>query len=107
MKIKQMKTWMIKLMPDVIGITLCPFGIYSKGTLTPTDERHERIHWRQQLELLVIPFYIWYGLEYVIKLIKYRGEAYYNISFEREAYANEGDVTYLSNRRLYSWFKYL
>ena len=33
--------------------------------------------------------------------------AYKNISFEREAYQNQGDLDYLSNRKHYNWFSYI
>ena len=33
--------------------------------------------------------------------------AYKNISFEREAYQNQDDLDYLSNRKHYSWFSYI
>ena len=70
---------------------------------------HERIHLRQQLEMLILPFYIWYVLEYFIRLIKYRNRktAYRNISFEREAYANEGNLSYLHSRTFWTFLKYL
>lgn len=61
---------------------------------------HERIHLRQQLELLIIPFYIWYLIEYYTK-------GYYNVSFEREAYANDGDLNYLNSRKMFNFVKYL
>lgn len=105
-----MKPWMEKLMPNVLGITLCPFGIYMReveGEITPADVMHERIHWRQQVEMLVIPFYIWYGIEYLIKVLIWAKEAYFNISFEREAYRNDLLIDYLSKRQPYAWIKYL
>lgn len=70
---------------------------------------HEKIHLRQQLELLIIPFYVLYLLNYFINLIKYKNhyQAYYNISFEREAYHFEKDLNYLSNRRLYHWISFI
>lgn len=70
---------------------------------------HEKIHLRQQLELLIVFFYIWYGLEYLYKRIQYKTHrnAYYNISFEKEAYANEENLDYLKNRKFYSFLKYL
>ena len=70
---------------------------------------HERIHLRQQAELLVVFFYVWYGLEYLIRLIQYRNrhEAYKNISFEREAYANEKDLDYLKRRSFWEFLKYI
>ncbi len=70
---------------------------------------HERIHMRQQLELLLIFFFIWYLVEYVVGLVKYRDsfKAYNKISFEREAYANERNLKYLEKRRIWSFFRYL
>lgn len=70
---------------------------------------HERIHLRQQAELLVIPFYIWYVTEYLIGLAIYKNkkEAYYNISFEREAYSNESKFNYLNHRPFWNFAKYL
>jgi hypothetical protein len=38
-------------------------------------------------EMLYIPFYLWYGVEWLIKLLC-KGNAYRNLSFEREAYDN-------------------
>ena len=66
---------------------------------------HETIHFQQALELGVILFYILYVLEWVIKLPFYGGKAYYNISFEREAYDNDDDLTYLGVRKRYNWVK--
>ena len=60
---------------------------------------HEKIHLKQQLELLIIPFYIWY-------LISLHRKGYMNISFEKEAYANEADLDYLNKRKPYSFLKY-
>ena len=66
---------------------------------------HERIHDAQQRELLWIPFYILYVLEWLWRLILYRNhhKAYRNISFEREAYSHGHDFGYLSRRRPYAW----
>ena len=68
---------------------------------------HETIHFQQQLEMLVIPFYIIYILEYVIKALYYFNieKAYRNISFEREAYQYELDKDYLKTRKRYNWIK--
>ena len=70
---------------------------------------HEKIHTKQMQELLYLFFYIWYGLEYLIKLCYYFNfhKAYKNVSFEREAYEYENDYEYLENRKHYSWFKYM
>ena len=66
---------------------------------------HESIHFQQQLELLVIPFYIIYILEWFFKLFIYGRKAYYNISFEREAYNNDENFDYLNTRKRYNWIK--
>lgn len=84
----------------IAAIAIFPFIIIP--TTTIINDRlinHERIHLRQQLEMLVIPFYIVY-------LIEYYKKGYYNVSFEKEAYANEHNSKYLSNRKLFSFSKY-
>lgn len=68
--------------------------------------RHEAIHGEQQKEMLIIFFYIWYVGEWLIRLFM-PGNAYRNISFEREAYRNDSDAEYLKNRSFFSWFKYI
>lgn len=68
---------------------------------------HEKIHHQQQLELLIIPFYLFYLLNYLVNLLIYKShhQAYLNIVFEREAYANECNLTYLHKRKRYCWLK--
>ena len=69
---------------------------------------HERIHTRQMQEMLFIFFYLWYGVEWLIRWIGCGFQskvAYKNISFEREAYQNENNMDYLKNRRLFSWLR--
>ena len=86
------------------------FGIiFTKMPLLPKEVNHEMIHTRQLLELAFIGFYLWYVVEWGIRLIQYHHmkKAYYNISFEREAYANEADLSYLKRRGFFSSFKYL
>lgn len=70
---------------------------------------HEKIHLRQQIELLIIPFFVWYLTEYLVRLVQYKNAdlAYRNISFEREAYANEKDLYYLKQRSFYKFWNYL
>jgi hypothetical protein len=91
----------------ISGITLFPFIILRDNQLKQ-DKRimnHERIHIRQQVELLVLPFYIIYLIEFGIGLFKYKNRqtAYKNISFEREAYKYDSDITYLNKRKVWSW----
>ena len=74
--------------------------------ISEQDLNHESIHTVQMKEMLYIFFYIWYIVEWVIRLFK-KGNAYRNISFEQEAYNNEDNLEYLNNRKYYEWFKYL
>ena len=70
---------------------------------------HESIHLRQQLELLILPFFIWYILEFMFRWIQFKDFdlAYRNICFEREAYGNQSNRSYLQNRKPYQFLKYL
>lgn len=93
------------------GLTVFPF-VFVKYALDKENEvflNHERIHLRQQLELLVVPFFIWYFLEFFIRFIQYKNWslAYGNISFEREAYTNEKDLDYLKRRSFLCFFSYI
>lgn len=94
-----------------VGIALWPFIVVKEEPLKDDEIfiNHERIHLRQQAELLVVPFYIIYLFEYLYRLIKHRNsqEAYRNISFEREAYEMEEDLKYLERRKLWSFLKFL
>lgn len=70
---------------------------------------HERIHLKQQIELLILPFYLLYLFNYLINLIRYKNHylAYFNIVFEKEAYTCDQDLNYLQHRKLFSWLKYI
>ena len=98
-------SWFMK----IGGITLWPFIILRERYNVPNADygkrivNHESIHIKQQEELLVIPFYVIYVTEWFIKLFFYGKDAYYNISFEREAYSNEYDYKYINNRKKYNW----
>lgn len=92
------------------GITLFPFVFISPGIpLTRRLVVHERIHLQQQRELLVFPFFLFYLMEYLFNLLKYKShyKAYFMISFEQEAYRNDRDFYYLKSRRPYSWTRFL
>lgn len=109
MKIKKLNKFIKFFTGDsIIGVTLAPFGIYLKKKYFFDYEvrRHETIHWKQQMEMLIIPFYLWYVTEWFIRLFM-PGNAYRNISFEREAYGNEENENYLEERKKFAWIKYL
>ena len=90
------------------AMTLWPFIFVRKDTKV-TEEllNHERIHGRQQLELLIVPFLLWYVVEFVIRTLFGKGNAYRKISFEREAYGNENDMEYIEHRPLWAFLRYL
>ena len=96
---------------DYVAINL--FGIiFARKEFNPLSritENHERIHTAQMKELLFVFFYLWYGIEWLVRLFQYRDskEAYLNISFEREAYKNQKDMGYLKARKKYRNLKYL
>lgn len=93
------------------------FGIlFVRGTKEEKESRitervlnHERIHTAQMREMAYIFFYLWYAVEYcIIRLCHSKqGCAYRDVSFEEEAYLNEGNSDYLTTRRHYEWFKYI
>lgn len=93
---------------NIGGIALFPF-IFINSKLTTERQKalinHERIHIRQQIELLVIPFYILYGINYLFNYLKFRNhqQSYRQIIFEREAFSKESDFGYLESRKLWAF----
>ncbi|MBQ9561744.1 MAG: hypothetical protein IJV10_05650 [Prevotella sp.] len=98
----------LPLMRGYFAINLCGV-VFSRSRLNEREKRHEYIHTLQQREMLFVGFFLWYIVEWAVKLIVYRDKdtAYRNISFEREAYHNEGDEKYPTTRRHYAWWEYL
>lgn len=80
------------------------FGVvFARKECKPLSEitlNHEKIHTAQMRELLYIGFYICYLVEWFVRLFM-KGNAYRNISFEREAYNNDVNLSYLKRRK---WF---
>lgn len=68
---------------------------------------HEKIHGRQQVELLVIPFYLIYLVLWLFWSVRMRSwrKGYKMNPLEREAYAHESDLAYLKTRRLWAWVR--
>lgn len=92
------------------AITLFPFILLKQ----PSDQanklliNHEQIHLRQQLELLVIPFYLLYFTEYLFHRMQGLGHyaSYCAISFEQEAFKNEHQLNYLASRPVFAFVRY-
>lgn len=85
---------------NIQAITVWPFIIVpSRTKMNKVLLNHERIHLRQQLELLIIPSFVWYFVESLFR-------NYSSISFEREAFTNEKDLDYLKTRKWFAFMKY-
>jgi hypothetical protein len=94
-----------------LGFTFFPFVFLKSKDLKANKVliNHEKIHLKQQLEMLLLPFYILYITEFIIRLFQYKSwnKAYRNISFEREAYINETRLDYIKQRPFWGFLKYL
>jgi hypothetical protein len=108
-----MKIVVSKVLPPkgYVAMMLWPFLIVRRE-YDPVSKRtlnHEMIHAAQQKETGIVLFCLWYGVEYVIRRLRYRSHnrAYRSICFEAEAYANDGDMGYLERRRFWGFWGYL
>ncbi|MEN7546654.1 hypothetical protein AAG747_01965 [Rapidithrix thailandica] len=103
-------SWLKYINPFIRAMALFPFVLVAEKSFKEDDVliNHEKIHLRQQLELLVLPFYILYLIHYSINLLKYKShwEAYHHIVFEREAYQNERNLDYLNSRGVWAFQGY-
>jgi Zn-dependent protease with chaperone function len=138
--IKDSKFLSLILKDSIKAITLAPFGIYFKTEKVRKSVRtvnHEKIHWKQQLEMLklgtfisliiiglllsfkvftlwipllmIFPFLFFYLWYFIEWIIKSitTTDAYRSLSFEREAYDNDDNTEYLETRKRYAWFKHI
>lgn len=130
---KIVRTKIMNLIGKKYLLFFCWLFTAPKANITEVDLNHERIHERQMKELLYIFFYLWYGVEWVVRLVQfwkvgrsaYRTSAlkglkrfreafrklnymaYRNVSFEKEAYQNEEDISYLKYRIFFKSMNYL
>ena len=81
-----------------------------KSKISAKSYNHEKIHLKPMQEMLWLPYYLWYGIEYcIIGLCRFfdkQSTKYHDVSFEEEAYNNEENYTYPETRKHYSWLKY-
>ena len=92
--------------PGFAAINL--FGVLFVRSNVKITERllnHERIHTAQMKELGYIFFYIIYVLEWLVRLFL-PGNAYENVSFEREAYLFDGSKSYLQQRKRFAMWNH-
>lgn len=93
---------------------------YKDRSLSKITYNHEMIHVEQQLDFVGgneklyilggIVFYIWYFIEWLIKLLISfftfgKVKAYQSISFEQEAYYNDQNLGYITYRKRFHWLK--
>lgn len=102
------------LTKGTIGLTIFPFIFIKQGvkqTMSPEEYavliNHEKIHLRQQLELLILPFYLLYLGSYIYNLFIFgNGWSAYRFNiFETEAYAHESNLNYLHHRKWFAWIR--
>lgn len=93
------------------GLTIFPFVLvkYRLDKENLVFVNHEKIHLRQQIEMLFLLFFIWYLIEFLWRFVEFKNWnlAYRNISFEREAYSNEKNISYLKQRTFWGFLKYV
>lgn len=115
-----------------LAMTVWPFVFIRKELkrkYNETTDRHEHIHAEQQKEVLLaaimlacitfgctgswlallwLPLYLYlYLTEWLLRTIFGNGDAYLNISFEKEAYKHESDPNYIQNRHPFAWISIL
>lgn len=80
-----------------------------KGWITEKVITHETIHTKQMREMLYVFFYLWYVVEWLIRLCFTWNatKAYRSISFEREANLYEEFPNYPNSRSHFNWVKFL
>lgn len=99
-KLKQlMKVIYNSLIPFKGFIAINLFGIvFARKEYKELSRRtlnHEAIHTAQMKEMLYVFFYLWYVIEWIIKLFRYGHNAY------------QSDRCYLKVRKHYAWLKVL
>jgi hypothetical protein len=90
----------------VAGIVLFPLVfMHASHRENLITLNHERIHLKQQAEMLVLPFYLCYLAHYIYNLLCYKNhhQAYLHICFECEAFENQSNPVYLKQRKPYAW----
>ncbi len=95
-----------------LGIARFPFIILRSSYKVNPDMgiiNHERIHLYQQAECLILIWWFIWVIEVIFKSLYYRSfsKVYYSLSFEREAYSNQDNSSYLDNRKWFSFIKYI
>lgn len=95
------------------------FGILFVRSMRATTLDHESIHFKQWIEVMVLftplilikwwfvfllpfAFYLWYIVEWLVRKMLGDSDAYYNISFEKDAYTWQGNP---KKRKMFNWIR--
>lgn len=107
MKVVEGNWWW--LMPGIAAINILGVCFVRRGYIVSARLlSHESIHTAQMRELLWLPFYVLYLLEFIVRwpLCGFdRSRAYRSISFEREAYGKQDNINYLASRPLFAQWR--
>jgi hypothetical protein len=89
---------------DVNAMTVGPF-VFCKPGIKETTRNHERIHYQQNIETLFVGLLVIYTYDYIKGLLcgKNSYDSYMSTRSEIEAYDNENNLKYLSQRKRYQW----
>ena len=93
---------------DIWAISIGPF-VWCRGILSSQTKTHETIHYHQQIELLFVFHWLLYFLFFLKGFIQERSGklAYRQNPFELEAYDNDENPEYLSDRKMFAWIRYI
>lgn len=91
------------------AIAIYPFVFIRRDSISSQRLNHERIHIKQQAELLIVFAYLWYFVELWIRAFANLSlrTAYAKHSMERECRENEKNANYLLTRKKFAFIKYL
>lgn len=90
------------------AFTVFPFIFVRRNTrITERLLNHQQTHLRQQLEMLIAFYFLWYAAEWLIRAAGHRSSASERISLEQEAHLNERNDDYFFERRPFAWLQYL
>lgn len=106
--------WLFRVMKpffSAIALAAWPFILVNNQDVIDSERtmNHERIHHRQELEMMVVPMIILYVAFNIFWFIRTRSvnESYLHNPFEQEAMYNEDNLDYLDTRKFLSWTKYV
>ena len=97
--------WLSKIAPINIGAITLGAIVISRDEMSDQTKNHETIHFQQYLDLLFVGFLILYLWDWLVGLYYHRkgNIAYYSIRAEQEAYINDSNMSYLQERKRWSW----